>query len=324
MLFQNPNSNRYNPFRQVYDSEEFKTVLQHRDNIPEFPYLVDIELTNHCNLQCIFCGQQGMTRDKGFITEDLFKKVVTECSQHDTPIRLIRWGEPFLHKKIISFLEYAKSKKLLLHITTNGLAMTYKHMKALVDIGLDSLIFSFQGATKEQYEIMRQNHRYDELRGNILRMLELRGDKPKPFIHISSTMTNESEEEINEFVNYWGHLVDSVGIGKTNLSRLTAHQIKSFESVGKLEVLKKQETIKKYHRPCTEVYQKLSVDWDGKVTCCCSDFDRYLNVGDANESPLDDIWNHSRELEIFRELLNKNLHWSLTLCSTCYHAYEEL
>lgn len=323
MLFSNPNSKRQNPFRQIYDSEQFKPVLQHRNNIPVFPYLVDIELTNHCNLQCIFCDQQGMTRDKGFIPEELFKKVAKECSQHDTPIRLIRWGEPFLHKKIISFLEYAKSRKLLLHITNNGLAITNKHMKSLVDIGLDSLIFSFQGATKEQYEIMRQNHRYDELRGNILKMLELRGKRPKPFIHISSTMTNESEEEINEFVNYWGHLVDSVGIGKTNLSRLTAHQIKSFESVGKLEFLKKQETIKKYYRPCTEVYQKLSVDWDGKVTCCCSDSNRYLIVGDANESTLFDIWNHSRELRIFRELLDKNLHRSLTLCSTCYHSYEE-
>lgn len=323
MLFQNPNSKRQNPFRQVYDSEEFKTVLQHRDNIPEFPYLVDIELTNHCNLECIFCWQQCMTRDKGFISEELFKKVVHECSQHNTPIRLIRWGEPFLHRKIISFLEYAKSEKLLVHITTNGLAMTNKHMKLIVDVGLDSLIVSFQGATKEQYEIMRQNHRYDELRGNILRMLEIRADMPKPFIHISSTMTNEAEQRINEFVNHWGHLVDSVSIGKTNLSRMTAHEIKSFESIGKLEVLKKQETINKYYRPCTEVYQKLSVDWDGKVTCCCGDYDRYLTVGGANESTLLDIWNQSKELEMFRHLLDNNLHRSLTLCSTCYHTYEE-
>jgi len=323
MMVKNPNSKRENPFRKIYDNEEFKTVLQHKDKLRNFPFLVDVELTNHCNLSCIFCGQQAMTRDKGFISEEILKKVVDECSKFNAPIRFIRWGEPFLHPKIIDFCKYIKSKQLLLHITTNGLAMKESDMKSLIELEVDSLIFSFQGATKEQYEVMRNNHRYDELKANVLKMVELRGDMEKPFIHISSTMTNESKVEIDNFVNYWGHIVDSVGVGKTNLSRLSCHQIKSFETIKKLEWLKKQETIKKYYRPCTEVYQKLSVDWDGKVTCCCGDFDNFLTVGNLDHSTLFEIWNNSRELKIFRELLDKNMHKSLTICSTCYHTYEE-
>jgi len=322
-MSKNPNSKRENPFRKIYDSEEFRTVLQHKDNLPNFPFLVDVELTNHCNLKCIFCGQQAMKRPKGFMSEEILKKVVDECSKYNTPIRFIRWGEPFLHPNIIDFIKYIKSKCLILHITNNGLAIKESDMKALIELGVDSLIFSFQGATKDQYEIMRNNHRYDKLKANIFKMVELRGGREKPFIHISSTMTDETKEEIDAFVNYWENIVDSVGIGKTNLSRLSAHQIKSFEAIGKLEIFKKQETIKKYHRPCTEVYQKLSVDWDGKVSCCCGDFDNFLTVGDINQSTLFDIWNNSRQLKIFRELLDKNLHRCLTLCSTCYHTYEE-
>jgi len=323
MMYKNPNSRKENPFRKIYDNEEFKTVLQHKDKLPKFPYLIDVELTNQCNLKCIFCGQQAMTRHKGFMSEEILKKVVDECAQYNTPIRFIRWGEPFLHLKIIDFCEYIKSKGLLLHITNNGLAVKESDMKSLIELEVDSITFSFQGATKEQYELMRNNHRYDELKTNILKMVKLRGGKKKPFIHISSTMTNETEEEIKTFVNYWGHIVDSVGIGKTNLSRLSAHQIKSFETIGKLEFLRKQETIKKYYRPCIEVYQKLSVDWDGKVSCCCGDFDNFLTVGNLHQSSLYDIWNRSRELKIFRELLDKNMHKCLTLCSTCYHTYEE-
>ena len=321
MMFKNPNSKRKNPFRKIYDSEEFKTTLQ--NNLTKFPFLVDVELTNHCNLKCIFCGQQVMKRPKGFMSEEIFKKIVDECAEFGTPIRCIRWGEPFLHPKIIDFLKYAKSKELLVHVTNNGLAIKEKQIKEIIDIGIDSLIFSFQGATKEQYELMRNNHSYDELKANVLKMVELRGDREKPFIHISSTMTNETQEQIDAFVNYWGNIVDSIGIGKTNLSRLSAHQIKSFETIEKLEYLKKQETIKKYYRPCAEVYQKLSVDWDGKVSGCCGDFDNFLTVGDISQSTLLDIWNNSRELKIFRELLDKNLHRCLTLCSTCYRTYEE-
>src|SRR3990172_1553494 len=302
MKFENPNSTRTNPFNDVYDNTEFRTILKHKDTLPKFPYLCDVELTNYCNLKCIFCGQQGMTRDSGFMSEEVFKKVVDECSQYNTPIRLIGFGEPFLHPKIIDFCKYVKSKGLPLHITTNGLLIKEHDMKALIDTEVDSIIFSFQGATKEQYEIMRQNNQYAKLEANILTLIRLRGDSPKPFIHISSTMTDESQKEIDNFVNYWIRIVDTVGTGKTNLSQLSAHQITSFEAIGKLEVLKKQEMINKYYRPCTEVYQKLKIDWDGKVACCCGDFDNLLTVGDITVSSLADIWNNSKELTIFREL----------------------
>lgn len=323
MMYENPNSTRKNPFRKVYDSDRYKNVLKNRDNVTPFPQLVDVELTNHCNLSCIFCGQQAMKRPKGFMTWKTFKKVVDECAIHKTPIRFIRWGEPFLHKKILDFTRYIKDNDLLLHITTNGLALKEKDMKNLVDIGLDSLIFSFQGATKEQYEVMRNNKRYDELEENVLRMIEIRGDKGKPFIHVSSTMTNETKDEVNKFMKYWGCIVDSVGVGKTNLSFLSMSQIKSFENLGKLEMLKKQESIKKEYRACTEVYQKMGINWDGKVTACCADYDEFLLVGDLADSTISDIWQNSEELKAIRLLLDKMKHWSLNLCSRCYQTYDE-
>ena len=177
MIFENPDSKRKNLFRNIYDNEEFKTVLQHKGNLPNFSYLVDVELTNHCNLKCIFCGRQAMTRDKGFMSEEILKKVVVECSKFNTPIRFIRWGEPFLHPKIIDFCKYIKSKGLIVHITNNGLSIKESDMKSLVELEADSIIFSFQGTTKEQYELMRKNHRYDELKTNVLKLVDIRGDK---------------------------------------------------------------------------------------------------------------------------------------------------
>ncbi len=321
MIFNNPYSNRENPFRSIYDSDRFKTVLQNKDELCKFPFLVDIELTNHCNLKCSFCGQLTMERERGFISEGIFQKIIDECSLYNAPVRLIRWGEPFLHEKIIDFCKYTKTKGVPLHITNNGLVIKESDMKALIDIGVDSLIFSFQGTTKEQYEIMRNNKLYDKLKSNILKLIEMRGNKPKPFIHISSTVTDESETEIEAFVDFWGHNVDSVGIGKTNLSRIQDNKIKSTETVDKIKTLRQQETIKKEYRPCTEVYQKLSVNWDGKVTCCCGDYDDFLIVGNISDDTLYNIWNNSSELKVFRELLDNMLHRSLTLCSTCYLAY---
>ena len=323
MGYENQNSKRENAFRKVYDNESFKNVLEHRENLAGFPFLVDVELTNHCNLKCIFCGQQTMERTKGFMNEKIFKKIVDECSKYDTPIRLIRWGEPFMHQKIIEFCKYVKEKGLLLHITTNGLMVKEEQILEIINLEVDSIIFSFQGVTKEEYQLMRNNQLYDKLKKNIFKFVELRGNKLKPFIHISTTVTNESAKQIKEFKEYWRDKVDSIDIGKTNLLYLSANQIKSFGLTNKLESLKEKETIQKVYRPCTEVYRKLSVNWDGKVSACCGDFDDFLIVGDINKSSLENIWNNSEELKIFRKLLDKNKHKCLTLCSKCYWPYEE-
>jgi len=298
---------RENPFRKIYDSKEYKEVLLHRDKPAEFPYLIDIELTNYCNLKCLFCfAAQAMTREKGFIDRKIFKKVIDECAIHNTPVRFIRWGEPFLHPQIISFVRYVKSRGLLLHITNNGLAITKKQMEAMIDLGLDSIIFSFQGATKEEYQRMRDNQRYDDLVKNIETLIKLRGEKEKPFISITSTMYQDSKEDIKKFKEHWERIVDFVGIGKTRIFWTPARLTKIFP---------------KDIRPCTEVYQKLSIDWDGKVTACCGDYDRFLTVGDINKNTLQEIWK-GEELKAVRTLLDKKLHRNLTLCKTCEHAYQ--
>lgn len=321
MKYLNPHSQRKNIFDAIYNNPAF--IHADKNHSPSFPLLVDVELTNVCNLQCIFCGQQTMQRKKGFMEENLFKKIVNECAIHDTPIRFIRYGEPFLHRNIISYVTYVKSKNVLLHITNNGLMITEEHMKALVNAQLDSLIFSFQGVTQEGYEIMRNNKLHEVLSKNILKMVEIRGESDKPYIHISTTITDEPQEQVDKFVHYWGNIVDSVDVGKTNLSTLDSQKIQSIEIVRKLEELKKHETIKKIYRPCKEVYRQLSFDWNGKVTCCCGDFDEFLLVGTVENSTIDEIWNHSKELKLFRGLLDCNKHRSLTLCSNCYFAYDE-
>ena len=300
---------RTNAFRKIYDKETYRGLSRGR-----FPEVVDVELTNNCNLNCKMCARQGMERLRGFMSKEVFESMAVECVQFGAGIRLIGWGEPFLHPNIIEFCKYVKDlntmdpisgevKESLLHITTNGQIITEKQMKALVDMRLDSIIFSFQGATKEGYEDMRRGASYDKIKNNILKLLEIRGDKVKPFIHVSSTMTFETKEEISAFVNYWEKIVDSVDVGKTQ----------------PLEPPKGEYI---YYRPCAEVFHKLSVKWDGQVSACCADTDNLLIVGTIKQNTLYDIWNNSQVLRSIRTLLANNKHRLLSLCKNCTGAYE--
>jgi MoaA/NifB/PqqE/SkfB family radical SAM enzyme len=258
-----------------------------------------------------------MTRKKGYMEERVFREVVDECAQHATPVRLIRWGEPFLHPKIMDFISYVKREKTIpLHITTNGLHIDETQLKQLVDMKLDSIVFSFQGATRQKYEAMRNNKRYDELNDTIMRLVAIRGDKRFPYIHVSTTVTNESEEEIDNFVHTWGSIVDFVSVGKTNLSKIKI--FKGSHDAQEIDKLLAEETIEKVYSPCKEIYQKLSVNYDGSVSACCTDFDNYMVVGNLKSETLEKIWNGSERLKGFRILVDQMCHSSLTLCRACY------
>ena len=85
------------------------------DRLISFPESFSIETVNICNAKCWFCPQPDHTRKKGYMDFDLFKKLIDEISLHRNHVKSIALfmdGEPTLHKKLIDFLEYAKSKKV--------------------------------------------------------------------------------------------------------------------------------------------------------------------------------------------------------------------
>lgn len=306
-----------NPFNDIYRNYEYENARTL--SLREFPFIVDVEPTNHCNLRCKMCAQNIMRRDRGYMDFPIFKRVVDECKKYSAAIRLIRFGEHLLHPGIFEFIKYAKDQGVLIHMTTNGLLLDREKTEKLVDLGLDSIIFSFQGATKEGYQDMRYNSKYDELVENIKRLVEIRKSKNKeePWIHVSSTMTNETKEEIDGFKEFWGSIVDSVGTGRTNFARLDKGEL-----YDKIKSYLPKETIVKKYRPCSEVYQKLSVNWNGDVMACCGDFDNFLVVGNANEQSLKEIWD-GKKLNAIRKVLAEMRMQDLPLCKDCYHTYEE-
>lgn len=301
MIYYNKQSKRTNPFQSVYSN-----VNKRPKKISIFPSFVDIELTNYCNLNCRMCPRSLSERKEGFMCNNLFRKVAKECKQFNTPVRLIGWGEPLLHPEICEFVRYIKQKEnQLLHITTNGLAFKAKDMSTIIKNRVDSIIFSLQGANARQYQDMRRIDRYYIVKDVVQRFIQKRGNNKLPFIQVSTTTTTETKKEKEQFVNEWLPLVDAVSIGKTNMSFFELNPTKKYV-------------------PCTEVYHQIQVDYDGKVSPCCGDFDNYLTIGNAFWESIYNIWNKSKKLNCIRELLKNKNHRMLTLCSQCFPTYEEI
>ncbi|WP_010681186.1 radical SAM protein [Acetivibrio cellulolyticus] len=305
-----------NEFAKIYRSEKYSNA--NKLPLSEFPFMVDVEPTNHCNLMCKMCSRNVMKRECGNMSLEVYKNVVDECAKYGSAIRLIRWGEHFLHPQIFDFISYTKEKGVLLHMTTNGLLLNSERAEKLVNLGIDSLIISMQGADKEGYEDMRNNNKYDLLVNNIKNLMEIRRlhGKEIPFVHISSTVTDEPDEKVNEFVEFWEAIVDSVGVGKTYFAMVDKDDYHD-----KIAQYLPRETVKKIYSPCTEVYQKISVNWNGDITACCADHDNYMILGNVKSMSLREAW-HCDKMNNYRKMLDEMGMEKLPLCRDCYHTYD--
>ena len=92
-----------------------------KTRLPYYPSKISIESGNLCNLRCPLCptGQQDKSAKKGFISFDVFKKVVDEIGQSLSLIRLYNWGEPLLNKDFLRMVHYAKERGINIKISTN-------------------------------------------------------------------------------------------------------------------------------------------------------------------------------------------------------------
>jgi len=293
---------RLNPFSEIYSLANSGTNIDKYANLIDFPRYIDVELTNTCNLQCIMCptGCNVSTRPKGFMSHGTFNRILQECYRYECHIRFIRWGEPLLHPELTGFIGAVKGNGLMCHINTNGMFIDDEFITKIIRMKLDSIKFSFQGVTKDEYEKYRRGAEWEKLILNIKRLYDFRWKKKFPFIGIGTTISGNNRDnavtDINNFKAKMLQISDEVIVG-------TTRNIINPEYSGKTP-------------RCPEMFDKLSVNWDGTVTACCSDWNNTLLVGDLNKSTLYDIW-RGDAIDHYRKMIINKRHSELEPCKAC-------
>ena len=317
---------RINPFIDIYkacnnglNEEKFQRIKKGEVLIPRY---IDVELTNYCNFRCCFCptGTKSMRRMKGFMTDEVVEKLVDNIKRYQIPgVRFIRWGEPTMHPKYLEIMKKIKEVGAAIHINTNGSLLDEEQIKALIDMNLDSIKFSFQGADEGTYNEMREGGNYQKLLQIVKNFYDIRGNREFPYIQISTTLTGETLEQIESFKKDIGELCDYYNIGYTKLSHLKVDEM-NIDEVEKEKIRELQKNEKNNHtylKVCPEVFDKLSINWNGDVTLCCSDYDNYMLIGNILDSDLKDLF-LSKAANNYREVIAKMEYGKIYCCKNCY------
>lgn len=303
-----------NPWRKIYDLPQSTDPYTYGK--PDFALYLDVEPTNGCTFNCLFCARQQMKRPIGYMDLDLYKEICKQAKEYGAHgIRLLRWGEPLLHKQIDEFVKIAKEHSLCTHITTNGMLLDDKMIIRLIESGIDTIIISLQGTNKDEYNKVRNTDKYDVVSNNIKRLVEIRDELKvdNPYVHISTTITDETVAQVKDWERYWSSIVDSTGWGYTWFKRL--------KDKTKVQDLIDRSKKLPHNFKCIEVMNKLSIDWDGTVSPCCLDYDQQLTIGNIKDNNLMELWK-SPQAEAIRTLLGQKRQDLFTLCSGCELNYD--
>jgi pyruvate-formate lyase-activating enzyme len=173
---------------------------------------LQLEPTSYCNLKCPACPVTQFHTDPGFRDDranilplEVMLSVVEQLPDLEL-ILFYDYGEPFLHKDAIPFLQTVRRQRpeVLLHTSTNGLALNPKKIEALAAEPLiDLIIFSIDGAWQESYRRYRVNGNLQRALANmeaLVRACERAGtaDRVQIIWQYILFEWNDSDEELAE------------------------------------------------------------------------------------------------------------------------------
>jgi MoaA/NifB/PqqE/SkfB family radical SAM enzyme len=159
-----------------------------------------IEPTNHCNLDCVICIRQSWDEPMGQMKDATFERILEGVSI-TSPIPAVFFGclgEPLSHPKIMEWVAQAKNTGAHVELITNGILLTEKRARQLIDGGLDVLWVSIDGASSESYSDMRLGAELNKVIENVTSFSHMRtyAFKPLPEIGVAFVAMKRNLHEL--------------------------------------------------------------------------------------------------------------------------------
>jgi len=292
---------RYLVHRYRYEIyPELKTV----DNFP--PYL-QIEPTSICNYRCVFCYQTDNNFNKrstgfmGHMKLKTFKQIIDQAEGNIEFISLASRGEPLLCPEIKEMLSYTRNKFLNLKINTNASLLDEEMSHSILESGVKTLVFSADAADKKLYSELRVNGKLEKILKNIKRFKEIKKkhySKSKIITRVSGVKVNK-KQDLDEMEKYWGGLVDQV----------------AFVNYVPWENVYKSE-FSEVSKPCSDLWRRMFVWWDGKVNPCDVDYKSELSSGNILNNNISYLWKSEKYNKLRKKHLEK-MRNKIAPCNRC-------
>jgi len=184
------------------------------------PDVLHIDLTNHCNFNCIACWcRSPLLQEKAMpewerkltLSFDLLKGVFDDLSgmgglRH---VKLVGGGEPFMHPDILKIIAYIKKmdRAIEIDINTNFSLVDEKTAEELIRLGVDSFTVSLWAGTPGVYAVVHPNQTQDmfhKIRGVLKYISDRKKElkRPAPRVVLHDVIFNLNYQDVEEMVRF--------------------------------------------------------------------------------------------------------------------------
>lgn len=267
-------SDEYKEYRRQWMENPKNFVLR------EMPIHLDIEASSKCNLRCTFCDKLPLLKagQLGNLEFDLFKHIIDQFDENMPlyGLKLSYRGEPLLNKDVPKMVKYAKEHGVLdVYFNTNAMFLTEDVIKELIEARLDRISISIDGIKAEEYESVRLGAKFDTLVDNLESLLKLRKQYDVTYPKIRIQTVKFPDTDADAYLNKWDRYADEIAMVDFKDESYRNEELRG-------------------NWACPQLWQRMTIEWDGSVFGCNNDDLRGLYVGNAAEKSIYDCWHDSK------------------------------
>ena len=243
------------------------------------PKVTLIESTNKCNLRCVMCARNHMTRKTGCMSLSLADKIMKQIPKGEF-IWTHGWGEPLLHPEFDKFVKIGKRNGLRIGAITNGTLLDGQWIERIINSKLDILSISIDANTKAAYEDVRIGAKYETVFDNLKRLSILKKEKRADHLTVRLNIVDIGlpQNEITNLIESTKDQVDGI-------------RVKVMNDYGRHIEGIKQPMLVKRNTVCRNlIHGGIIIYWNGEVGPCCTAYDGKVIYGDLNTHTLEEIW----------------------------------
>lgn len=267
----------------------------------KYPSIIAVCLTSRCNLNCKYCISSSNERNIDF---DYNKMIEIVDYMFEKGIRCLdlTGGEPTLYPKLHELIQYAKQKNINVSMVTNGLNMSKKEIKGLIEDGIYSIRMSIDSCYSSVHDELRGDGSFLKAINGLNNLLEF-GYVPKIQMVIHKRNIAYLNDTIHFFQNKGikriaimplfpvgrGKIIDSLVLDKHEWKRVI-EDINFVYSKYSIKVEADCPIQALYHNRgmnCIAGKQLLVICENGDCIPCSS---MNLILGNVYHSSIEDIW----------------------------------
>ena len=246
-----------------------------------------LEITNICNLNCLFCPKTD--REKAYLTIEEFNTLTDKLIGEINFLYFHLMGEPLLHPRLTDFIAIAREKGFVPIITTNGTLLSKAHN--LTETGLHKIQISLHS---------QEGNAQENLEEYIRDVMEFSLRAAKNGIIVVLRLWNEGgyNSKNETIMNHIAEHVQRPWTSRYDGWKICENLYLEMDSVFEWPDTERDE-LSQNESFCYALRNQIGVLVDGTVVPCCLDHAGAIKLGNLHTQTLGEILSSTRAKAIY-------------------------